>query len=317
MSILNYYVDKQSDAKWVTKFQSISRDNCGKNFTFYNTNFRSILSFQSQLTAFIPSINVPRNSWKKSNKTGQEEDKQRVVNLQNGKFIEYIKDKDVFILTEKGKELVRLSSIKELQNGNKNNLWLLIYLLLLDYSNKEVELDIERTVLHVFNNLEKAGIDISSFLNLLQDTVRVSSKEDLFKKDGFWLITFNEEPDFLKLYLESNESERDSLHNYVIACSRNKDSKDLLAHKFVSSGVYSWGSFVEDIYVMLFTIVALTILTKDINHFIETIIRISNHVGKVINKDIILNAIKTIACYSKTYENSIGKIIDKKNEEDK
>lgn len=317
MKILDYYLTKQNDPAWVAKFQSISKDNCGKNFSYYNTNFRNILSFEAQILAFLPAVGKQRNQWNKSNKTGQEADKQRVVNLQNAMLIEKKtidpddSKKDVFVLTDKGNELIRLLKNTNLSSNNRDTLWFLIYLMLLDYRTGENELEIEKTAIKIFHNLESIGINIKSFLKMLIELIKSSKdKETLFKTPLFWLITFNEDKEFLKSFVNASSDDKEDLYNWVITCSKSKDSKDLIAHKFVSSGVYSCGSFVDDAFVILLTMVGLAILNPDFNEYVSFACRVLNSSGKYINTSFVIKTINSNDCYLKAYKNSIAKIIN-------
>ena len=318
MKILDYYLSKQNNQGWLVKFQSISKDNCGKNFSYYNTNFRNILSFESQILAFLPAVGKQRSQWSKSTKTGQEADKQRVVNLQNAMLIEKkIIDstdskKDVFVLTDKGNELIRLLKNTNVSSENKDTLWFLIFLMLLDYRTSENELEIERTSIKIFHNLESLNININSFLKMLIELIRSSKdKETLFKNPLFWLITFNEDKEFLELFVNASSDDKEDLYNWVITCSKSKDSRDLIAHKFVSSGVYSCGSFIDDAYVILLTMIGLAILSHDFYEYVYFACRVLNSAGKYINTSFVIETINSNDCYLKSYKNSIGKIINK------
>ena len=318
MKILDYYLSKQNDPVWLAKFQSISKDNCGKNFSYYNTNFRNILSFEAQILAFLPAVGKQRSQWSKSTKTGQEADKQRVVNLQNAMLIEKkIIDptdskKDVFVLTDKGNELIRLLKNTNVSSENRDTLWFLIFLMLLDYRTNENELEIEKTSIKIFHNLESVNININSFLKMLIELIRSSKdKETLFKNPLFWLITFNEDKEFLELFVNASSDDKEDLYNWVIACSKSKDSRDLIAHKFVSSGVYSCGSFVDDAFVILLTMIGLAVLNPNFYEYVSFACRVLNSAGKNINTSFVIKTINSNDCYLKSYKNSIVKIINK------
>ena len=52
MTIMEYYISKQQDGNWVKEYQSISEKYSGRYIEFFDTNFRKLSSFFSQLSAF-------------------------------------------------------------------------------------------------------------------------------------------------------------------------------------------------------------------------------------------------------------------------
>ena len=50
--ILDYYLRKNEDPEWVTKYSSLAKENDGKIFEYVNTNFRKLHSFENAFIEF-------------------------------------------------------------------------------------------------------------------------------------------------------------------------------------------------------------------------------------------------------------------------
>lgn len=50
--ILDYYLRKNEDPEWVTKYSSLAKENDGKIFEYVNTNFRKLDSFENAFIEF-------------------------------------------------------------------------------------------------------------------------------------------------------------------------------------------------------------------------------------------------------------------------
>ena len=250
MNILEYYITQQSNKLWYEKFLSTSGKMSGKTFSYINTNFRSINSFLVQFIKITSKLGKNRNEWNSYLPGGQEADKHRIVNLANAEFITLNGEK--YNITYKGLVLLDL----DLANLSESENWFLLFLLLLDYHNDR-QLDLILTVNGTFEKLEQIGFDKTNILRMLSEAFLIKSKQDLFSKDIFWLISFINDNDFLKLFVSSDEKEKNRLKEYVIDCSSYKDSFDLIAHKFKNSGVYNLKTFKEDLKVLYFTKILL------------------------------------------------------------
>lgn len=302
MTILQYYLEKQKDPIWYKNYQSIS-DKCnGKLFDFIDTNFRKILSFFSQLDAFKSKDGKKRSEWSTMD-CGQEEDKHRVVNLQNAGLITF--DGERYFITKKGKEVLRINENDEL---NDNEKWLLMFMLLSDYRTEKRDLDLIKTVIDLAETLSKYGIDRTKLMTELRNACYVDKKLQLFEKDVFWLITFYTDEEFIKKYIVSTQKEKTELSDWIIACSRDKKSTDCIAHKFVSSGAYSATTFKDDINLSLCVLVVTALQDKTWNAFLDIICKIylTAHVEKIKNFMAYNQAI-----YDEIYQNTYMKIFGK------
>lgn len=258
MSILDYYKNQQNNRDWVEKFQSTAKDKCGKLFSCLNVNFRNLTSFFNQLNAFKSKDGLRREDWNSYQDNGQEKDKHRVVNLKNAGLIKY--ENSRYCITSKGKEVLKINENETLTDREK---WLLLLMLISDYSTEDRKLDLIKSVLELDSSLKKQGLTTSEFLGVLKKSLTITEKEKLFQSDVFWLISFAQDDSFVSIYINSTKEEKQKLFDYVLLCSKNKKSTDLIAHKFVSGGAYSVSTFNDDINMIFSFLILLSL--EDVN----------------------------------------------------
>ena len=300
MNILEYYINKQSDENWVEEFQSTAQEKHGKFFKCLSVNFRSLKSYYVQLNAFKNKDGLKRSKWNDYQNNGQEKDKHRIQALKNAKLIINVDDK--FFITEKGRTALKIANDKTLSDKEQ---WLFIYMLLVDYDSDGEELDIIKSVLDFSASLEALGIYATDLIAYLKDAINLTKKIDLFSKDIFWLITFYKDKEFIRLFLQSTENEKNQLFEWVIGCSKNKKSVDCIAHKFVSGGCYTGGMFNEDVNIILCTLILLTLQDENYKNFISLATKLYQTVN--------LDKLKEIICqneevFNESYNNSFGEI---------
>lgn len=266
MKILDYYLNQQNNSIWYHKFQSTSSKQSGKTFSYVNTNFRYLLSFVEQFEKFKSNFGKERKDWSERLPCGQESDKHRVINLMRAGFITM--EEGYYFVTPKGLALMDLAN-SDLINIEK---WILIFLLILDYKGETRKVDILKTTLDVFRKINISGVRKDIFLNALEKNLKISKKDKLFEEDIFWLISFVNDSQFLNIYNCNSEQEKNCLKEYVKNCSKDKRSRDLIAHKFVNSGAYNCSMFKDDINVLYFSDVVVRSRNLEPIQFFEELV---------------------------------------------
>lgn len=300
MAIADYYKTQQANPSWVNKFQSTAKDQCGKLFTCLNVNFRNLTSFFNQLEAFKSKDGLRREDWNSFQDNGQEKDKHRVVNLKNAGLIKIINDR--YYVTDKGKEVLRISTDKSLNDRER---WLLLLMLVLDYHTDERQFDLIKSVAELDHALKIQGLKTKDFLLLLKNSLHINEKSRLFSSDVFWLITFAKDTDFAKIYLSASDKEKQELYDYVAFCSRNKKSADLIAHKFVSGGAYSVSTFNDDINMIFSILILLSLQDTNWDNYINIISKCYSVCNASKIKTFISSNSKV---YQDAFDNSFGKV---------
>lgn len=302
MKILDYYLSQQKNPIWYQKFQSTSSKQSGKTFSYINTNYRGIDAFFKQMSEFYKKNGLERSEWNDKQKTGQEKDKHRVINLLNAGFFKF--ETNCYLITPKGQAIVDLLNIP---NVKEHDRWILLYLLLLDYKTEERDLDIIHTTEDIFSYITKAGYSNEEVSELMYKGMSADSKEDLFLKDIFWLVSFAKDDVFLSLYAEATDNERESLGKYVSAMLHTKDTQDCIAHKFINGGSYTVSTFVDDLKVLYFTNILLQNRKLDFDSYIEIIVNKYSEKFFSFHKDFVLKFIKN---HKSIYKSIFNKIVN-------
>lgn len=300
MKIVEYYKTKQADRAWVDKFQSTGKNSCGKLFSCLNVNFRNLTSFFNQLEAFRPKDGLRREDWNSYQDNGQEKDKHRVVNLKNAGLIRV--EGDRYYITDKGHEVLRIANDEELTDKEK---WVLLLMLIVDYNTEDRKHDLIRSVLELDSSLKNHGLETVKFLAMLKNALYIEKKDRLFQSDVFWLITFAQDEQFDKLYLDAPKDEKQELFDYVLLVAQNKKSADLIAHKFVSGGAYSVSTFNDDINMVFSMLILLSLRDVNWNNYIGIICKCyaacnAENIKKFISSN--------SSIYQKAYDQSFGQI---------
>ena len=300
MTIIECYIEKQNDSAWVNEYQSTAQDKHGKNFNCLNVNFRSLRSYYVQIGAFKSKDGLKRSEWNDYQETGQEKDKQRIQPLKNAKLLISLEDR--YFITNKGKLII---DIKENDSLNDKEKWLIIYMLLLDYEFDGKDMDILKSVVNIAHNLEKVNINTTDLLRLLKNATNITDKYAFFRTDIFWLISFSYDYEFINLYANSALEEKEKLYDWVSNCSRDKNTTDCIAHKFIGGGAYTGSMFNEDINIIFCTLILLTLQDRNYLNFIK----IMSRIYPSINYDKITDIVKkNETIFNESYNKSIGKI---------
>ena len=268
MTILEYYIKQQSIDIWYEKFISSSNKQSGKSFSYVNTNYRNLLSFLIQFDRFRSKVGIERKDWNDKLPGGQELDKHRISNLILSGFIR--KEDTYYYYTPKGVAALDLID----KNYGDSIKWILLYLLLLDYKSENRNCDIIHTTKDLFSKLQSIGYTNECILNSLRKIIKVTDKIKLFNEDIFWLISFVNDEDFIKMYKNSSEQEKNDLKDFVINRSKDEHSTDLIAHKYTPGGIYSGIMFREDVKVFYYTYKIIGILSEPFDSFINEIIKV-------------------------------------------
>ena len=115
------------------KCTPIGKDNLGNNFSFISTNARGILPEKGQIyggfyQAFkiIKDVeSIPRDQWSRTNRVGQETEKQHTVKMRESEF--FMVRNNAFKITSRGIVFEKMIESPELTSNEK------IFVLFTDY----------------------------------------------------------------------------------------------------------------------------------------------------------------------------------------
>lgn len=249
MNVLEYYVERNKDINWVEKFRSTSDKHAGKLFMFFNTNYRSLYAFQDTFCKFLEYNGVERPKWEVNPHHGQEMAKQWVIRMRQSKL--FRKHGNIYRLTAKGE------AFNDMIKNNYPNVdkWLIIYLFILTSYFKFEPNYLSKRVAQILNKLENANYDIDDIIKTIPDIVSDGNLDllKLFRKDIFWLFSFNEDPDFLQLYKGASDVEKKMLFDYVSKEYHSHRYSDLMSYKYKPSGAYAKSTVLDDFKIVYLT----------------------------------------------------------------
>lgn len=293
LTILDYYLEQSKNPNYLEEFRSTSDLKSGKTFWHINVNFRSLNSFIDTFSKFEKYDSKDRSTWDVySNK--EQKAKHWTVRMQQSKL--FRRFKGIYVRTAKGEAFADFVNItKDPQfHLTDNEKWIILYYFMLNsYFNLKPNYIIKRS-LEVFDILLSNNFTIQylkqSFIELLKKGEDIS-REELFKLDAFWIITFAKDNDFLSLYQSASISEKEDLFKYVIAASKGtkdeiKNRNDLISWKYVSGGQYLPSTFYDDVKTLFITYFSTRLNNPDPYTFLNNICEIHGYFSEINSKKI-------------------------------
>lgn len=285
ITLLEIYKERNKDLKWFNKYFSLAKGNSGRLFEYTTTNFRGQKSFFDQFKKFEKIENKNRSDWGLV-KSGQEKDKQRVVNMLASKlFMRELrgkrKDKNfIFHKTEKG----RIYSYFLSEEFPELEEWVLNYMFLLDghYTNEEKYIIKKTNLIH--QKISSIALNTEELIKKIEETInKPYNKYELIKKDFFYLSSFYDDAEFLELYLYSNDREKKELYDYITKNLKAKNDLCCISKKYKTSGNFDAGTFIDEGKVFYFTIILQQIKSNNIDNVIAELLKRYNFLYKNVN----------------------------------
>ena len=214
MTILEYYKNMCSNDEVNEIYYSTGntqKEGRGKIFSFFNTNYRTLLTKQSmEYKGFGVGFNtinsvagIPYSKWPQYEKNYENIFKQHTVRMRKSELFQV--EKGIYQKTKRGLVFERMLNADESILGNIDKRLICLILILTGYFSNVPNYIIERTKF-IFNCYNTSGYTDNEIL-LLQKNYIIDSKEktkqELFKMDYPYLDSFcsqYKEIDFNKLY---------------------------------------------------------------------------------------------------------------------
>src|SRR5690554_1122888 len=247
------------------KYTRIGKDNLGNKFSFISTNARGILPEKGQkyggfYQAFkiIKDVeSIPRDQWSRTNRVGQETEKQHTVKMRESEF--FMVRNNAFKITSRGIVFEKMIESPELTSNEKR---FLCYLLIMSaYFSKTPNYIVKRTE-QIFDAFEKQGVSCKEVFDSIQEIVAASlvdgfSKKDIFLYDYTYYDSFTFDYDnigFLKHFHNSNVEVKEEFKRYIY----NQDDVEttqasILKKKFESGGNYTVTSLIDNAWMLYVT----------------------------------------------------------------
>lgn len=226
MKLKEEYIKLCKDYDALTQYSETGNGKYGKIFDFQNTNYRLILSFIKNYNTFKEGADgIDRAIWELKSH-GQEALKQHTNNMLKSRF--FSKNQRTYYKTRKGETLDHIPN-----SFSDNEKWIILYLLLIDgYFDNTPNYILKRSE-EIYEYFLIYENDINQIDNMIFEFIIDSKKqsiEELFKNDYIYFDTFfktYKEYDFLNIYVNSNEEDKEELYNHII--NNYEDYKKLLS----------------------------------------------------------------------------------------
>ena len=248
MSLLDFYIKKNSNRTWFERYSSTGKNKRGKVFAYTNTNFRTQKTFIDQFNKFESIEGVDRTNWAQA-KYKQALDKHRVVNMIDSKLFKREKkdekEKDfLYSKTEKGKAYKTF--IKEIDNFSEETRWFLNYIFLLNGKYNKTPNHIYEKVIFLTSYFEKINLNSDLLLKLIKSAISSKNLEEIMGKDFFYIISFYTDLEFLEIYLNAPKGEKEELIQYIQNNLNSKKFICVISKKYKGGGNYNFSQVIDE-----------------------------------------------------------------------
>lgn len=265
--LLNYYIDKNTISEWKEKYSSAAQDVI--MYKFKGTNGRYLTSYDTKYNGLREVEGIPRTEWSRY-ENGQDNHKQYTVPMIETKL--FYKEDGKYLRTAKG-----LLYEKYLETEfNKDEKWLINYLFLMDSTMNNRENYLINRSIDVNNVLEKSTSEDfveEACRDLFFDRNSITSPKKLAYYDYLYLNAFYLEPEFLKMYYEASDADREEFKEYVYNNWDRRNNACCVSQKFVSTN-YSLPELIDDLKIFTFSLLMNKIKYTDFEDTIEAIVHL-------------------------------------------
>jgi len=292
MSLLEEYIKLSNNKDAFYKYYSCANKTLtyGNMFYFRQTSFRYIMNFKDSYNIFKKVDGIDRSKWEKSKSYNQHLDKHRTVRMFGSKL--FSKNERTYYKTEKG--LVMDQIITNEQEFSEEEKWILVYLLILDsYFDNTINYILNRTEC-IFENFIASGIEEKDIILSIKNIIasKIKKKEQLINQNYLYMDTFyqpyNNEYDFLSIYNNSSDTEKQELYEYIKDNLKNKKSNCIISKKYEDSGNYTIEMLVENAKILFITNYINKMSNISFEEFVKSVISKYSEIeiidtGKIIN----------------------------------
>lgn len=286
MNLLKIYKKKNEDLVWRERFFSLAKGKEGRVFKYINTNFRTQSSFVTQFTRFENVEGVARSAWGVQDTHSQEVDKQRVVKLLEAELFQIFKESGEvkYRKTAKGESYKKYID-ESFGEGGK---WIINYFYLLNgsYDNEHNHIPIKTK--EVLNLLNLLSVKEGDLLNLLSEFLKARNKEDLIKKDLFYVMSFYADMEFLEMYFHSKPEEKGELHEYILNNLQQENDQCCISHKYKTGGNYAYRMLMDEVKVFYVTYILLKIKWQETKYVFNKLLEGYNKIFPLNDKEQII-----------------------------
>ncbi len=261
----------------------------GRIFQFKNTNYRTLYSFLENYQTFKAADGIARERWS-VNSNGQEKLKQHTVNMAASHLFANVGA--VYRHTHRGVVLEKIASLAQAKALSGAEVWLLVYLLILDanFANQPNYI-LQRTQV-VFRNFRSYQPDTEVLLVMMRKFIQSFSETRNFVdvvESGSAYLYYDSfyarfgEFDFLADYVAASEDERSLLANYITDNYRAaRWNIDCLCKKYKPSGSYDKNMLYDNAKLLF---MSARILQEDFGNFSDFVAKMTKEYAAIATID--------------------------------
>lgn len=312
MELLNMYKALCKNARWYDAYCSTGEKSNGKILCFLNTNYRNLWVFEAGYNVFKQIENIGRDQWIHNENHGEEKEKQHTVNMLRSKIFSRAANK--YYRNKKG------LAFRDILNGgfSRQDRWIMIYLTILNGYFAGIPNYIRVRMNEIIKIMEDRGISKTQYICLLKDFIEQCDlrTKDMYTHDYLYYDTFYknfEDIDFLSIYINSSEAEKNELKQYVQMQPKGrrttKKETCTISYKYKATGSYVKSTLIDNAKIQYFSLILLDKSYKNYEDFFKYALLQYNEIYKGINIAKIFEFIKKHQeVYKLIYEEIFDKI---------
>lgn len=246
MSLLNLYIEKSKEKNWQEKTGENKEDLYLFEFT---GNFRNLLMFEDGFKTYSKLCSMDGEQLGKYIEQNPAQAKSFIANMNRTKL--FMTSGNKRVRSAKGEVFEKFL----LEKMSKDDRWFVDYLFVVDsYFKLETNYIFAQTE-RVFNKWLKAGYTLGQIYNSLiyLFNIREGNMEEYLRTEHLVMITFINDPDFLKAYRAADEFEKGELHDYI-ADNYNKARYNCpVSAKFSPAALTDCDTVLDDAKILFFS----------------------------------------------------------------
>ena len=310
MNIKEYYQERCRQSNWYNKYFQCGDDGDGSIFKVFSTNYRDLSAFEYYFNEFKKLINIPRNTWKKKETTGQEVAKQYVVNMVESFLFISHRNSDgelVYSLSIRGQDFEKMLTSNFLNEEKK----FLTLLYLINASFKKTPRYLLKQAYQVLDAWINAGFSEneieSKIKNFLIDQKENRKVENIFRYDIVWLLSFYSDEEFLKLYQASTVEELTDLKEQAVTSYNNSNKLNVLSWKFRSTN-FSRPTLIDTFIIIYIASFIRNAQIEDYsyNEFYECLVKSYNQIYQIDTTKVLSYIFKNENVFKVIFKNAIS-----------
>lgn len=239
MSLLDLYIEKS---------ENYSQEPSGAYLFDFTANFRTMQSFEDGFRTFKNICAMTDEERQAYMEASPESAKTFISNMIRTKLFRPAVGAPV--LTEKGR------AYEHFLNGKFNAFerWLLDFMFIADAYFSLVPNYVFKRSEEIFGNWKEAGYTVAQIYNAVLHlfSIKNITMKALLDSEYAVMITFIDDPVFLRAYRESSEAERKQLHAYVITNYENEKYSCIVTAKFSPSLLIDCETVLDDAKILFF-----------------------------------------------------------------